>query len=1479
MRPEHRVHQGEPSPTPALKATISQPQAMDSHKDDLKSRGKPAASKLMPAWARDSSAGPLGASRLSSINHATPHPAAVSAQQPGPDSTTTNGPPQPESYSGKVLRGGTNPPADPTPKPTARLRPPGGAPPGHVILNSQREASATSFKPGAPSALNTFRSAAHPPRLSATKQPAVKVQYSREELLGFNAQSLPPQMSEELPEDLFSEACLTPVLLGPFDAELVYNEWYEAIERARAERNNMRRPPRPRVGPGRPYEDTHMNDPYRRGSRGGGSWRSGPGPEGRPSSRWDRGSLEATPPRTNSRWSELNEPPQREGGQRWDRNSSSNRERGDRDREPGRWRRNSRMEDERRGETFGAPVPGGIPEGMGLDSMAEAAEKFHAEMEALRSKSNGRSTDQKEDAARLSPMGRALEPFPHDGADNGILNEPLEAGLDRPPPEEPVPPAEAIDAPESVEQRDQALQSSTGLANTNGGVRTDPQLPQQREQAPSEEQSRGLPGWDTPQQSQMSRPQAQVQAQAQAQVQARAQAQAQGPSQPNQQQWGNWTVDSQPTQAADTGLLEQQQQQQRLLQQQRQLGLNQGSSSMQGNPQVLQLFRQEQQRQEQQRQEQQRQEQQRQEQQRQEQQRQEQLRMQQIQQQQQQQQNMQRFMQAETAQKEEWFYRDPQGNVQGPFERTEMKKWLDYGYFDLNLQVRCGRGNGPFVPLGQLFGTVANAFVKPKQPQPISPQLQGQTPQMMQMLMMQQQQQQQHPAQQQQQQPQQQPQMFPSSPLAAPLQPNAWPPQQARGFPGQQQQQPSQSQAPPQQQQQQSYRMSQGSHAGLGQPQQGMLGQQSRMLAPAQHQQQQHQVQQQSIMHHHSQQQPQPQQQQQRVLPMGGMQAPRESQPVPQDSEKPDFLASFGMDGLGGIQTTADERSRVEGDMQELAQGREVLDEKKPVEVDETAAFESEQHQLLQRELQGEPTAQRQEHAVEPSTQVHQLQQPPQQQAPQAPPQQQKKGSEEPSKSSKKKKKSKKQQNQGQQAEGESGAAKQKRSSKKEERKGKAQAQAQAQPQAPVANAEEAIEKAAETPAAPAWGGVSMSGGGGKQSLSLQQIQEQEEAMRRRQVSQQASKPGDNMTMAARIAKAAGISTTSPPPSYVEPAAMAAQQTPHAQASKSKGKSKSKSKSKTTPEAMADMSVDLKRMLGVGGESRGGKPSANQGGAGSPGDSAWGKGGASRNVSLREIQAEEHRKVREREQQVREQQRMAGGVKGPVVAGAWASRSNAMQAQKSMSYSGTVKAAAEEQDDRLWDYDNGATQQRANNHKGAAGGGGGGSAWGSSSMSAADVVAKGSHPGNAHAQAHTVHHQNQRSYKQPVQQQQQQRAVRRDDSARNAQAAPSHGAEGGIKKYPEFYEWCKAELKQLGANDPTLAELCFSVDSVGDIREYMHGGLGSTPKVSAFASAFIDRKAQLLKTGSTGHKGRPGVDAAGFTAVTGSKKNRRKKAS
>ena len=59
-----------------------------------------------------------------------------------------------------------------------------------------------------------------------------------------------------------------------------------------------------------------------------------------------------------------------------------------------------------------------------------------------------------------------------------------------------------------------------------------------------------------------------------------------------------------------------------------------------------------------------------------------------------------------------WLYKDPQGEIQGPFSYTDMKKWYEAGYFTMDLMVRrvC---DVVFLPLGMcVFGVCGMLAVK-----------------------------------------------------------------------------------------------------------------------------------------------------------------------------------------------------------------------------------------------------------------------------------------------------------------------------------------------------------------------------------------------------------------------------------------------------------------------------------------------------------------------------------------------------------------------------------------------------------------------------------------------------------------------------------------------------------------------------------------------------------------------------------------------
>ena len=119
------------------------------------------------------------------------------------------------------------------------------------------------------------------------------------------------------------------------------------------------------------------------------------------------------------------------------------------------------------------------------------------------------------------------------------------------------------------------------------------------------------------------------------------------------------------------------------------------------------------------------------------QQQQQQLQQQQLQQQQQQQQQQQEERQRQLQQQQqqlqppaniEWFYADPQGLVQGPFDSGSMRRWLEGGYFKLHLPIKLKHWP-TFYPLGGVFPDPAEAF----RATPVVPELQseplGQTPQ------------------------------------------------------------------------------------------------------------------------------------------------------------------------------------------------------------------------------------------------------------------------------------------------------------------------------------------------------------------------------------------------------------------------------------------------------------------------------------------------------------------------------------------------------------------------------------------------------------------------------------------------------------------------------------------------------------------------------------------------------------------------------
>jgi len=63
-------------------------------------------------------------------------------------------------------------------------------------------------------------------------------------------------------------------------------------------------------------------------------------------------------------------------------------------------------------------------------------------------------------------------------------------------------------------------------------------------------------------------------------------------------------------------------------------------------------------------------------------------------------------------QESQWVYKDPQGEVQGPFSDKQMNEWYGAGYFPADLLVK--KVNYPsFTPLNMLTANGKNPFTPP----------------------------------------------------------------------------------------------------------------------------------------------------------------------------------------------------------------------------------------------------------------------------------------------------------------------------------------------------------------------------------------------------------------------------------------------------------------------------------------------------------------------------------------------------------------------------------------------------------------------------------------------------------------------------------------------------------------------------------------------------------------------------------------------
>ncbi|TYZ57856.1 hypothetical protein PybrP1_012421 [[Pythium] brassicae (nom. inval.)] len=113
-------------------------------------------------------------------------------------------------------------------------------------------------------------------------------------------------------------------------------------------------------------------------------------------------------------------------------------------------------------------------------------------------------------------------------------------------------------------------------------------------------------------------------------------------------------------------------------------------------------------------------------------------------------------------------------------------------------------------------------------------------------------------------------------------------------------------------------------------------------------------------------------------------------------------------------------------------------------------------------------------------------------------------------------------------------------------------------------------------------------------------------------------------------------------------------------------------------------------------------------------------------------------------------------------------------------------------------------------------------------------------------------------------------------SSGGATMSNAFGGSAGVSS--EFMAWAAKQYQLIsGRDDLTLVEYCVSLEDPGEIREYLAAYLGSTPRVSAFATEFIQRKkkgpslsgAALKRSPSSSSK----VSTDDDTAAGGAKKS------
>lgn len=91
-------------------------------------------------------------------------------------------------------------------------------------------------------------------------------------------------------------------------------------------------------------------------------------------------------------------------------------------------------------------------------------------------------------------------------------------------------------------------------------------------------------------------------------------------------------------------------------------------------------------------------------------------------------------------------------------------------------------------------------------------------------------------------------------------------------------------------------------------------------------------------------------------------------------------------------------------------------------------------------------------------------------------------------------------------------------------------------------------------------------------------------------------------------------------------------------------------------------------------------------------------------------------------------------------------------------------------------------------------------------------------------------------------------------------------------------EWCREQLRKMNQSDDlSLIQVCYSMQSAVDIREYLADYLGSTPQVSLFATEFIKRKSFPSGQPAPAATANPNVPQSGGGAVNASAAAKAKK--